>query len=198
MNSRNPAVNRQIGILGGTFDPIHNGHLAIAAAAMKQLRLDLLLWIPNAQSPLKPHGPKASFEHRCAMIGLAIEGVEGYKLSKIEGCRGGTSYMVDTLHELQFEYRESAFYLILGADALAELHLWRQSDEIRRIARIVYMARPGRVVSSGNDDAVCLDVPPIDVSSTQIRDLLSRGLPVDAHVPPAVAAYLRSHRLYSS
>jgi nicotinate-nucleotide adenylyltransferase len=187
-----------IGILGGTFDPVHNGHLAIAAAAMRQLGLDFLLLIPNARSPLKSSGPIASFPQRVDMLQLAVTAHPEYVVSQIEGTRGNTSYTIDTLRELAAIYPKAEFHLIVGADALADFHLWREQDEIRRLARIAYVGRTGNTIKPDVITATRLEMPPIDVSSTLIRDRVRDGLSIDNLVPPVVAEYIEAHRLYSS
>jgi nicotinate-nucleotide adenylyltransferase len=187
-----------IGILGGTFDPVHNGHLAIATAAIGQLELDLLLLVPNARSPLKASGPGASFEHRVAMLQLAIAGGTKLQISEIEGARGATSYTIDTLMQLSELYCGARFVLIVGADALADFHLWRQHEEIRKLAQIAYVGRSGIDASGNSAGATRIDMDPIDISSTAIRDRVRRGLTISGLVPPAVAEFIAAHHLYSA
>ena len=187
-----------IGILGGTFDPVHFGHLAMATAAVDQLDLDLLLLIPNARSPLKISRPIASFEDRVAMLRLAVADQERLQISQVEGVRGETSYTIDTLKQLFADYTGARFVLIVGADALAEFHLWKQHEDIRRLAQIAYVGRPGSTGSGNSAGATRIDMPPIDISSTLIRDRVHRGLPIDEFVPPAVAEYIAAHHLYSA
>lgn len=190
-------MHQTIGILGGTFDPVHNGHLAIAAAAIRQLGLDLLLLIPNARSPLKSAGPIASFAQRVDMLQLAITAQPECVVSQIEGARGETSYTIDTLRELTVLYPKARFHLIVGADALADFQLWREHEEISRLVRIAYVGRPGSRTNADGITATRLEMSPIDVSSTQIRDRVRGGQPIDDLVPPAVAEYIAAHRLYS-
>ena len=187
-----------IGILGGTFDPIHNGHLAIAAAAIRQLGLDLLLLIPNARSPLKSSGPVASFAQRVDMLQLAVTAHPEYVVSQIEGARGNTSYTIDTLRQLAALFPNAEFHLIVGADALADFHLWRDHGEIRRLARIAYVRRPGSKIVPGGITATELEMPPMDISSTAVRERVRDGQSIDELVPLAVAEYIAAHRLYAS
>lgn len=187
-----------IGILGGTFDPVHNGHLAIAAAAIRQLGLDLLLLIPNARSPLKSSRPTASFAQRVDMLQLAITAHPEYVVSQIEGERGDISYTIDTLRELAALYPKAEFHLIVGADALADFQHWREHEEIRRLARIAYVSRPGSRIVPEGITATRLEMPPMDVSSTEIRDRVRDGHSIDELVPPVVADYIAAHQLYSS
>lgn len=189
---------QNIGILGGTFDPVHNGHLSIAAAAMRQLGLDVLLLIPNARSPLKSAGPIASFAQRVDMLQLAITAHPEYVVSQIEGARGNTSYTIDTLRELAVLYPKAEFHLIVGADALADFQLWREHEDIRRLAQIAYVGRPGSTIKPDGITATRLEMPPMDVSSTAVRDRVRDGQPIDEFVPPVVAEYISAHRLYSA
>jgi nicotinate-nucleotide adenylyltransferase len=119
-------------------------------------------------------------------------------VSEIEGERGNTSYTIDTLNELSRLYRQANFHLIVGADALAEFHLWHRHGELRKLTRIAYVGRPGSKEPSDTVGATRLAMPATDVSSTMIRDRVRRGLAIDGFVPPAVAEYIAAHRLYSA
>ncbi len=187
-----------IGIYGGSFDPVHNGHVQIAEAALSQLRLDVLLFIPNARSPLKLSGPSASFQDRVAMLRLAIRDYDSFQVSDIEGRRGGTSYTVDTLRVLSQEYQGARFYFIVGSDALRELHLWREHEEIRELTRLAFVVRPGSESASHDLGDTQITLDPMDVSSTAVRDRIRNGLPIDGLVPSAVADYIAARRLYSA
>lgn len=131
------------------------------------------------------------------MIALAIRGIERYRLSDIEGRRGGTSYTVDTLRELKAQLGDVELYLIVGADALSELHLWREYTDVCRLSQIVYMSRHGSEQGTSRINATRLNAPPIDVSSTLIRDRIGRGMPVDDLLPQSVLDYIRENRLYT-
>lgn len=185
-----------IGIFGGTFDPVHIGHLRIAEAALVQLHLSSLLFVPNSRSPLKPSGASASFEDRIAMLRLATHGMTNIDVSEVEGRRGGTSYTIDTLRELVGQYQGAQFYLIVGGDALRDFHLWREFEEIRRLARLAYVTRPGTEIEAGDSGTTRVVMPPLDVSSTAIRDRVRRRETIDEMVPKAVAEYIASHQLY--
>lgn len=185
-----------IGVFGGTFDPVHNGHLRIAEAAIDQLLLDRLILVPNSRSPLKSAQPVSSFHDRVAMLKLATRGRTGIDVSLIEGERGGTSYTIDTLRELIKQYSDSRFVLIVGADALKEFHLWRDSEAIRELARIAFVERPDSLVDGNQYNAARIAMTPIDVSSSEIRDRIGRGLSIDHLVPAEVAEYIAAHGLY--
>lgn len=189
---------QHIGILGGTFDPVHNGHLAVAEAALHQLALVRLLFVPNSHSPLKSAGPGASFTDRVAMLRLAVAGQNAFEISEIEGRRGGVSYTIDTVRELSALYPDSVLHLVIGADALGEFPMWREHQQIRQLAQLAYVERPGSPAADHSIPAQRLAMTPCDVSSTDIRARVRRGLSIDALVPAAVAAYIEAHRLYRS
>lgn len=130
------------------------------------------------------------------MLRLATAGHDAFRISESEGRRGGTSYTIDTLREFAAEYEGASFLLIIGADALREFHLWRESAEIRELARLAYIERPGFPIETGEFDAVKIDMTPTDVSSTAIRDRVQRGLPIDTLVPTEVAGFIAERHLY--
>ena len=150
---------QKIGILGGAFDPVHIGHVIVASSARMELGLDLLLFVPNALSPLKSSGPAASFEHRLAMLRLVVEGLDGYGVSDIEGRRGGISYTVDTLRELRSEFPGAELHLIVGADVLDEFHLWRDHEKIQQMAHLAYVERAGSDATPSRVAAVRVSMP---------------------------------------
>ncbi len=186
-----------IGILGGSFDPVHRGHLALAAAARTALDLDRLIFVPNSRSSLKSSGPFASFEHRVAMLRLALEECVGCEISDVEGRRGGISFTIDTLREFKSENPDASFFLIVGADALEEFYLWRDHQEILKHANLAYVERSNATAVPSKLTARSIPMPRVDVSSTAVRDRLRRGQSIDALVPGAVVKYIASHRLYS-
>jgi nicotinate-nucleotide adenylyltransferase len=188
---------RNVGILGGTFDPIHIGHLILAVLAREQLSLDEVLLIPNERSPFKPHAPAASFADRFAMVKLAAHDLPGIVASDIEGQRGGVSYMVDTLRALTSMHTDTAFVLLLGYDALNDFSAWHESEEILSMASLAAVARNGETVENAAVDAKRIDMPRMDVSASEIRQRVKRGLPIDCLTPPAVIGYIRTHHLYA-
>ena len=197
-----------IGIFGGSFDPVHFGHVRVAEACRDALPLATVLFVPAAAQPLKPYGPIASAEDRVRMLELAIEGRPGLEVSPIEIDRAGVSYTVDTLRQLSEQRPDDSLYLILGADALSDLPNWREPDEIRRLARLVVVDRPEarrieppRAAEAGKPSEVLRDVihvptEPLDVSSSEIRSRVARGESIAGLVPPAVAAYMERNQLY--
>ncbi|GAB4313804.1 MAG: nicotinate-nucleotide adenylyltransferase [Candidatus Zixiibacteriota bacterium] len=187
---------QRIGIVGGTFDPIHIGHLILAVQAREQLSLDRVLLIPNNQSPLKSNAPVASFADRLAMVECAVAGVDGIEASDIEGQRGGVSYMIDTLRGLDQTYPGASFVLILGTDALHDLPMWRESDAIRRHATIAAVARGGESIDTTDRTLEVVSMPRVDISATEIRQRLNAGKSIDFLTPMSVITYIRDKGLY--
>jgi nicotinate-nucleotide adenylyltransferase len=193
----------RIGILGGTFDPPHNGHLAVARAAMKELALDEVLFVPAAKNPLKDRGPRASAEDRLTMLGLLVAGDSAMGVVDVELQRGGQSYTVDTLNDLQL-VRPADYWFILGADALKGLNEWKQPAKLLRMCRLAVVARSSatgssiamRVDSQYRDRVDVVRMPPLDVSSTEIRNRIAQGKTIAPYVPQAILAYIEEKGLY--
>jgi nicotinate-nucleotide adenylyltransferase len=188
----------QVGVFGGSFDPVHNGHLSAARACQSAVPLDFVLFVPAAAQPLKPQGPLAAAMDRVQMLELALRGEPKWLVSTLEIDRGGVSYTVDTLRQFSEERPDDALYLILGEDALGDLENWREPEEIRRLATLLVVQRPGAAAPDPPAAANVIHVPmePLDVSSSEVRDRLGRGEPIDSLVPPAVAAYIAKRGLY--
>jgi nicotinate-nucleotide adenylyltransferase len=194
----------KVGILGGTFDPVHNGHLAIAAAAFSHLRLDLVLFIPAGEPWRKAHRAITPAEHRLAMLELAIAGDDAFGISDIELRRDGPTYTADTLEALAAERLDDEFYFIVGADALADLPNWRQPERIVQHAVLAVAPRADQDVAAALDAvpgistrATRFDMPPMAISSTEIRARVAAGQPIAGMVPPAVESYIAEHLLYT-
>lgn len=185
----------RLGVLGGSFDPIHNAHLVVAQLAREQLGLDRVHLMVAAEQPLKTgHGCGA--KDRLAMVERAVAGLPGLVADGRELGRTGPSYMVDTLRSLRGEFPEAELVLILGADALAGFERWHEPAAIRELARLAVCRRGGDALPPGADLEV--DVPRLDLSSTAIRARLAAGLGVRGWVPDAVADYLSGLRLSRS
>ena len=189
---------KRIGIFGGSFDPVHNAHVALARVALEQLDLDEIRWVPVWQSWQKTRqlAPPADRE---AMVRLAIAGEPRFVLERCELRRRGNSFTLDTVRELRAAEPEVEWYLILGQDQYAGLHTWRDWRELVRLVTLVIAPRAGAPavdaqVASTPHRSVAL--PMMSESSTDIRSLLAEGRPIDAFVPPAVARYIESHHLY--
>ena len=197
---------RRIGVLGGTFDPVHYGHLVIAEDAFAYLRLDTVLFVPAFRPPHKPPGSYSPFEDRAQMLRLAIARNPHFQLSLIEAERGGPSYTVDTLRQLQRELGpEVALYLIIGMDSLASILSWCCPAEMLTLCRIVVAERAGYQVDLSaleaglpglRDTLELIDTPELSISSTDLQERLQRGLPIRYQLPAQVEAYIRKHRLY--
>jgi nicotinate-nucleotide adenylyltransferase len=185
-----------IGVFGGSFDPVHHGHLIVGQVASELLGLATLRFVPAREQPFKQGQHRSSPEHRTAMLSLAISGHTAFALERSELDRPSPSYTVHTLRELKQRYSPAELVLLLGADAAADLPAWYQVDQIPQLARVVVFARPGSIVPQSPLIAQVIEVPAIDVSATEIRRRVSGGLPIRYWVPDAVAEYIARHRLY--
>jgi nicotinate-nucleotide adenylyltransferase len=188
---------RRIGVFGGTFDPPHLGHLALAERARARLRLDLVLFVPARVPPHKRGRRLSSARTRVAMTRLTIRGRPGLRLSTLELARRGPSFTVETLRALHTRHPGARLYLLLGADSLEDFGAWHAPDEIARLATLVVAVRPGHRRRRGRG-VRWLDNPPLAVSSSAVRARARRGGELDGLVPDAVARYIARHRLYRS
>ena len=184
------------GILGGSFDPVHHGHLIAADRAAEALGLSRVLFVPALRQPLKLQGPVAPPEHRAAMLELATDGHDRFALERCEIERPAPSYTVDTLRELHRRLGEERLVLILGADAAAELPRWRAADEVARLADIVVLTRPGVPEVTSAFVKRLVATPAIEISASDIRSRCLTGKSIRYLVPDAVAAYIARHKLY--
>lgn len=185
-----------LGVLGGSFDPVHHGHLIVADRAAEALGLDTVLFVPCAQQPLKPHGPVATAAHRAAMVRLAIEGHPRFAVDTCELDRPGPSYTVDTLRELATRFPGTRLVLVLGADAAASLPRWRMADEVARLAEIAVLTRPGVPDVTSAFVKHLVATPAIEISASDIRARCLTGKPIRYLVPEAVDRYIAKHKLY--
>jgi nicotinate-nucleotide adenylyltransferase len=180
-----------VGVFGGTFDPVHVGHLAIANAALDELGLDRVYFVPARRSPLKQDGPIASAEDRLAMLSAAVADEPRFRVSQIELDRNGPSFTVDTLESLR---AEGELFLILGSDAYTDFERWREPTRIRELATIVLAARPG--APNAPAGVQMLDSPLMDISSRELRARAARGRSLRYLVPKGALRYIEEHRLY--
>jgi nicotinate-nucleotide adenylyltransferase len=181
----------RVGVFGGTFDPTHVGHLAIANAALEEVPVDRVLFVPARQSPLKPDGPVASAADRLAMLEASIAGEPRFSVSRLELEREGPSYTVDTLAALR---SEGELFLILGSDAFAEFHRWKDPYLISTLATVVVAARPG--APSVPRGVRLLDAPLMDISSRELRVRAARGRSLRYLVLEAALRHIEEHHLY--
>lgn len=188
----------RLGLFGGSFDPVHLGHLLVAQAALEELGLTRLYFIPAAQSPFKPENEPAPDPVRLQLLRLALAGKTNCEIDEQEIRRGGTSYSVDTLRDYTRRFPSAELFYLIGADHVAKLPLWREADELARLAEFVVVPRPGDTTRS-------FPLPfrgrtltgfPFGVSSSQIRARVNAGLPIDSLVPSVVAEAIRNQRLY--
>jgi nicotinate-nucleotide adenylyltransferase len=205
----------RLGIFGGSFDPVHNGHLALARACQRAVALDEVWFTPTAIQPLKQHGPLASNNHRVEMLRLAIESTPGepggppprltWRVCTLEVDRGGPSYTVDTLRQIHEELPETELFFLIGADAVRDVPKWREPATIFRLATPLVVRRAGEPeLDLTTINALCLadncvqlvEMEPVDVSSTEIRRRAAAGEPIDGSVPDAVAKYIAQNGLY--
>lgn len=204
----------RIAFFGGTFDPPHRGHIAIARAAAERFSLDKVLFAPTGKQPLKSTAPGASYEDRLAMLQLAIAGESLFETSTIDAPRpdGTPNYTVDTLsrlnHELSIESgAERKIFCIVGADSFLDLRQWRQPELLLELAEWLVVSRPGFAL----EDLSPLKLSPlqhthvhllrgiaVDVSATHLREALRNGQNVDPDLAPGVGDYIRQHHLYTS
>ena len=194
----------RIGVLGGTFDPIHFGHLAVAKAAIECAHLDRVLFVPSAQPPHRT-AAVAPAEDRFAMTNLAVQGEPRFEVSDVEVRRGGRSYTVDTLNELHRAFPNDELFLILGWDAARLFRTWREPERVSELASLVTVDRPGMAPPTPSELAVLrLDparvvnchVPTPDVSGSALRRAIASGQPVTGQLPPAVERYIAERHLY--
>jgi nicotinate-nucleotide adenylyltransferase len=189
---------KAIGLFGGSFDPVHLGHLLVAQAAREELNLDRLFFIPAAQSPFKPGTQPAPAAERAKMLRLALAGKAWCEVDEQELQRGGVSYTIDTVRDYAKRYPGTELFYLIGTDHIAQLPKWRDAEHLAELVTFAAISRPGEV-----------DVPfpapfrgrslvafPFGVSSSQIRQRVNAGLPVDHLVLAAVAEAIRNNRLY--
>jgi nicotinate-nucleotide adenylyltransferase len=197
---------RSIGILGGTFNPPHLGHVALARHARDELALELVVLVPVGVPAHKTVAPDPGPEHRLAMCRLAVAGEERVRACAIEIERPGVSYTVDTVRALRARHEGAALTLLMGADVAATLASWREPAELLADVRLAVAVRPGAapehalaaVARAGGAQIApaVLNMPALDVSSSRARELAGRGEAIDSLVGGAVAAYVREHGLY--
>jgi nicotinate-nucleotide adenylyltransferase len=190
---------RRVGLFGGSFDPVHNAHLALARAALAELRLDEVLWIPAGQAWQKAR-PLTDAVHREAMLRLAIAGEPRFVLDRTEIQRPGPSYTLDTVRELAAAQPGTQWFLIIGHDQYAGLHTWIGWRQLLGLVTLAVANRPGETREAHEDvrrtGHRVVPLPMLDISATQVRQRVAAGQDISALVPPEVARYIDSHRLY--
>jgi nicotinate-nucleotide adenylyltransferase len=187
----------RVGVLGGTFDPFHNGHAEIARAVRDAGLVDLIVVVP-ANDPWQKRCV-ATANQRLEMVRLGITGREGIQVSDIDIVRGGSTYTVDTLSDIAVLYPDADVSFIVGSDAAAGLPTWHRADELRASTAFIVVTRPGALQPQLDVEGYDLNlfiIPPVDVSSSAIRERVSKGLALTDMVPSAVAEYIMAQGLY--
>jgi nicotinate-nucleotide adenylyltransferase len=194
-------LKRKIGVLGGTFDPVHLGHLVLAEQVKETLKLSRVLFIPCLGPPHKTRKKLSSAEDRFRMTSLAIEGNRSFSISDMELKRGGLSYTVDTLKQLRHTYHGAEIYFLTGSDVLDEIHTWRDPEEIYKLAKMVIAVRPGFDDFDRRNrfarKSLVVDITGLDISSSQIRKRVKKGQSIKYLVPSRVEEYIRRKKLYT-
>lgn len=193
----------RIGIMGGTFDPIHNGHLVAASEVAWNYDLDEVIFVPTGRPVFKLHQHVTNAEDRYLMTVIATSSNPRFTVSRVDIDRPGVTYTVDTLRDLHAQYPDADLYFITGADAVAEILRWKDSDELFRLARFVAVTRPGYSsdlsrlnLPKGRVDV--LEIPALSISSTDVRQRAANHEPVWYLVPDGVVQYIAKHGLYRS
>ena len=189
-------MNAVVGLFGGSFDPIHHGHLLVAQSAAETLGLSELRFVPAREQPFKAGGHTAGAEDRAAMVEQAIAGAPGLCLERAELDRPGPSYSVDTLRTLRAREPGTAFVLLVGSDAALGLPRWHEAPELSRLARIVAFGRAGSAHGALPPGIEFITVPAVEISSTAIRERVRRGQSIRYWVPDAVADFIATRGLY--
>lgn len=200
---------QQIGIMGGTFDPIHLGHTDMAEHCLRKFSLDKILFYRPGNPPHKKDTCLTDKADRLAMVRLATQRIDGFEVSDIEVKRNGPTYTLDTLIELSRQYREARFYYIIGADTLGELYSWHKIEEVAKRTRFIVVGRKNvepealhtfaaRVRQDFDGQLIDAEYTGLDISSTLIRQRAAQGASLYGMVEPTVEAYIREHGLYGS
>jgi nicotinate-nucleotide adenylyltransferase len=193
---------RRLGVMGGTFDPIHAGHIAVAQAAAEAMSLDEVIFVPAGAPWQKQAHGVSDAQDRYLMTVLATAHDVRFTVSRVDIDREGPTYAVDTLTDLQREHPGDDLFFIIGADAIASLHTWREPERLLALATFIAVTRSGHDLATGlpggaNGDAVVIvEMPPVDVSGTDIRARVARGETLTGLVHPGVESYIARRRLY--
>jgi nicotinate-nucleotide adenylyltransferase len=189
----------KIGLFGGSFDPVHLGHLLVAQAAREELDLERLFFIPAAQSPFKPDSKPTSGAERLRLLRLALAGKTWCEIDEQELHRGGMSYTIDTVRDYHRRFSEAEIFYLIGGDHVEKLPSWREAEELARLAKFIVVPRPGQMEIPFPKPFAgqALKGFPLGVSSSQIRARVKASEPIDHLVPATVAEVIRSEGLYA-
>jgi nicotinate-nucleotide adenylyltransferase len=190
----------KIGFFGGSFDPVHFGHLCAAQDACERHQLDRLFFVPAAQAPLKSHDAQSSAGNRLAMLRAAVGEDSRFEVSDYELAKGGVSYTIESVRHFRSQFPHDRLYWIIGGDQLPQLHLWKDIHELARLIEFIFLERPGPPVKAGPA------VPGLrlhgcaghsmEISSTELRERARLGLPLDYFVPHKTVVYIKENGLY--
>jgi nicotinate-nucleotide adenylyltransferase len=188
----------KIGILGGTFNPIHYGHLILGEQVLGQLKLDRVIFVPTFMPPHKSNKDVIGSRDRLNMIKLAVMGNSHFTVSDLEICRKGMSYTVDTLRQIKKKHPSGELFFICGSDLVSEIPKWKDVGEIYKLARFVLAKRPGFGKRLSGRPFLKIDVAQVDISSSLIRALVKRDRSIRYLTPSNVVRYIQTRRLYRS
>ncbi|HEX5088942.1 MAG TPA: nicotinate-nucleotide adenylyltransferase [Nocardioides sp.] len=195
-------MTRRVGVMGGTFDPIHHGHLVAASEVQAWFDLDEVVFVPTGDPWQKSERDVTPAEHRYLMTVIATASNPRFNVSRVDIDRAGPTYTVDTLKDLQALMPDASLYFITGADALAEIFTWRAADDLFELAQFVGCTRPGHemdpetLAAIPSDKVTMVEIPALAISSTECRSRTRRGEPVWYLVPDGVVQYIAKHHLY--
>ncbi|MDD2762929.1 MAG: nicotinate-nucleotide adenylyltransferase [Opitutaceae bacterium] len=190
----------KIGLLGGSFDPVHFGHLLAAQDVFEQCKLDRLILVPAAQAPLKPREVQSSPEDRMAMLRAAVAWDKRFEISDVELRRGGVSYTIDSVRHFRALYPREELFWIIGGDQLPRINLWKDIAELVRLVEFIFLERPGHPARQTPDIPGLrlrrCDGHLIEISSSELRQRVHQGLSLHYFCPQKVIAYIEAHNLY--
>ncbi len=193
--------SNRVGVMGGTFDPIHHGHLVAASEVAALYHLDEVVFVPTGKPWQKADEEVSPAEHRYLMTVIATASNPHFWVSRVDVDRDGPTYTIDTLRDLAARFPDAELYFITGADALGQILSWKNADELFRLAHFIGVTRPGYDLSDAHlpeDSVSLLEVPAMAISSSGCRERVRSGLPVWYLVPDGVVQYINKHRLYRS
>ena len=189
----------RVGVMGGTFDPVHHGHLVAASEAAAMFDLDEVVFVPTGKPSFKQSQPVSEAEHRYLMTVIATASNPRFWVSRVDVDRPGLTYTVDTLRDLKSQRPGADLFFITGADAVAQILTWKDADELFAMAHFVAVTRPGHALSVDGlpgDRVSVLEIPALAISSSDVRERAKAGKPVWYLVPDGVVQYIGKHRLY--
>jgi nicotinate-nucleotide adenylyltransferase len=192
-------VAKRLGIMGGTFDPIHNGHLVAASEAASRYNLEKVIFVPTANSVFKHNKIVATQEHRYLMCVVATAANPSFIVSRADIDRGGTTYTIDTLQDIKKEYPEYELFFITGADAVRDIESWNEYEKLFSLAKFVAVTRPGYSIDKKLTEKYGVDqlqVPAMAISSTDCRERAKSNKPIWYLVPDGVVQYINKHQVY--